>query len=268
MRALERSLEAATKKPKEVPVEPELDNRAKERVQRLRRIDVNDAAKYQQLLKQDGTGIFKIFPDLHCVSKNVIRVAGECERYVPLSSSFTFREGQYINPSYHDIYFENGKIFSKSFFLQGIFGAIGDEPVEGLSLSHPAINFLAVFEPAANPKDAASHAKQFRSGLDDGGYLYADNITPQVNVTYAMRTIAYRLENSLRPMSNETTTDEMMFLSLAFDKRLDMIVVFRILGRDEFDGLTIVWKELKRKDAAKIKFGKREVLKDFRSDLK
>jgi hypothetical protein len=69
-------------------------------------------------------------------------------------------------------------------------------------------------------------------------------------------------------MSNETTTDEMMFLSLAFDKRLDMIVVFRILGRDEFDGLTIVWKELKRKDAAKIKFGKREVLKDFRSDLK
>jgi hypothetical protein len=60
----------------------------------------------------------------------------------------------------------------------------------------------------------------------------------------------------------------MMFLCLSFDKRLEMIVVFRILGRVVFVCLSIVWKELKRKDAAKIKFGKREVLKDFRSDLK
>lgn len=58
--------------------------------------------------------------------------------------------------------------------------------------------------------------------------------------------------------------NEMMFLSLAVDKRLDVILVFRILNRDEYGGLTIVWKELSRSDAAKLRFGKNQSMRDFR----
>lgn len=267
MRSLEQRLRAVNQRPIRMPLEPEFTKHEKERIKRLRQIDPVDLDKYKTFLNQDGTGIFKLFPDLHCWSKNVVRISKDCERFVPITSSFTFRGNEYIDPNYHDIYFEEGKIFSRSFFMQGIFGIIGDEPIESVTLAHAAAKFLGELPAATNPNDALQHAKRFRSGVEVSGHRFVDTITPAENTTYVFRTIAYKLENSLKPLSNETTSEEKMFLSLAFDKRQDMIVVFRILRRDDLDGLTIVWRELDRKDAAKIKFGKNQVLRDFRTKV-
>lgn len=268
MRAQGESLRAATGRRPAVPVEPRLTTEQRDRVLRLRRVSSLEAGRYEALLKGEGTGIFKLFPDLGCISKNVVRVAGDCERFVPMSSSFTFRTNAYSDGIYHDIHFESDRILSKSFFSQGIFGLIGDEPIEGITLAHPGLKFLVDFPSATDPKIAARYAEQLQTGVDSGGYRYADHIFPRENVTYVLRMIAYRLENGLKPLSDETTMNEMMFLSLAFDKRVDITVAFRVLTRDEYGGLTIVWKELDRKDAQKIKFGKNQVLRDFRPDNK
>ncbi len=268
MRSQEEFLRAVTRQPPTVPTEPRITSEERERVLRLRRVSSLDAGSYQGLLKGDGTGIFKLFPDLGCISKEVIRISGECERFVPMSSSFTFRTNAYSDDLYHDIHFESDLILSKSFFSQGIFGLIGDEPIEGITLAHPGLRFLVDFPSATDPKMAARYAAQLQTGVDSGGYKYADHIIPRENTTYALRMIAYRLENGLKPLSDKTTMNEMMFLSLAFDKRVDITVAFRILSRDEYGGLTIVWKELDRKNAEKIKFGKNQVLSDFRPDKK
>jgi hypothetical protein len=268
MRHQEAYLRAITRQRPTASVEPRLTREERDRVVRLRRVSSLDAGRYEGLLKGDRTGIFKLFPDLGCISKTVISVAGECERFVPMSSSFTFRTNAYGDDIYHDIHFENDRISSKSFFSQGIFGVIGEEPIEGITLAHPALGFLGEFPTATDPTMAAQFAEQLQAGVDSGGYKYADHVIPRENVTYALRMIAYRLENVLKPLSDDTTRNELMFHSLAFDKRVDITVVFRVLTRDENGGLTIVWKELDRKSARKIKFGKNQVLRDFRPDNK
>lgn len=268
MRHLEKRLRAATREPRKLPEEPRLSDEQKDRVRKLRLVGVADIEKYNQLLKGEHTGIFKIFPNLGCVSKSVVRISSECERFVPMSSSFTFRTNSYSDDVYHDIFFKDERLSSNSFFSQAIFGAIGDEPIESISLDHNALKFLVSYQGDADPKLAGEHARQFQTGVDSDGFRYADHVTPQVNTTYAVRMIAYRLENVLKPLSDETTMTEMMFLSLAFDKRIDLVVVFRVLARDEYGGLTIVWKELSRQDAPKIKFAKNQALKDFRPTQK
>lgn len=250
------------------PPEPKLSAEDKQRVLKLRKVDPADIEKYKTLLKQEDAGIFKIFPNLGCQSKNVLRIDGECAKFVPLSSSFNFRGNSYGDEVYHDIHFQTERIICNSFFSQGVFVTIGDEPIETLDVSHPALSYLASIQPDTDPKSAKEHARAFRTGVDANGYKFTDSFAPQENATYALRMMAYRLSNSLKPISDETTMTEMMFHSLAFDKRDDVVIVFRILRRDENSGLTIVWRELSRSDAGKIKFGKNEPLKDFRPELK
>jgi hypothetical protein len=266
MRHLEERLRAATEQPRMPAPEPKLSDEEKQRILKLRKVDPADIEKYKALLKQDDAGIFKIFPDLGCVSKTVVRIAPECAGFVPLSSSFTFRTNNYSDDVYHDIHYEKERIVSNSFFSQGVFVTVGDEPIEAIDLSHPAIKYLVSIAPDTDPKSAKEHARVYSTGLESAGYKFADNFVPQANATYAMRMMAYRLSNPLKPMSDETSTSEMMFHSLTFDKRVDIVVLFRVLRRDENSGLTIVWKQLSRADAGKIKFGKNEPLKDFRPD--
>ena len=266
MRHLEERLRAATEQPRMPPPEPKLSDEEKQRILKLRKVDAADIERYKALLKQDDAGIFKIFPDLGCVSKTVVSIAAECAKFVPLSSSFTFRTNNYSDAVYHDIHYENERIVSNSFFSQGVFVTVGDEPIEAIDLSHPALKYLVSIEPDADPKSAKDHARAYMTGLEADGYKFADHFVPLENATYAMRMMAYRLSNPLKPISDETTTAEMMLHSLTFDKRVDIVVLFRVLRRDENSGLTIVWKQLSRADAGKIKFGKNDPLKDFRPD--
>lgn len=264
MRTLEMRSKQASRKAPVVPEEPKLSAEERSRVLKLRHVAPADVAAYSSLLNQDRTGIFKLFPDNGCRSKKVVRLAGECERSVPLSSSFTFRTVTYGDEDYHDIFFKGERISSNAFFSQGIFSIVGDEPLEKVGLSHPALRYLQAFQPDTDPKLAFEHAQKLQAGVEFEGHRYSNGISPNENVTYAVRLIAYRLENAVKPLSTTSTMNEMMFLSLAVDKRVDIIVAFRILGRDEHGGLTIVWKELSRHDAPRIKFGKSQPLRDFK----
>lgn len=268
MHHLEERLRVATKQPRTPAPEPKLSEEQRERILTLRRVDPADVEKYASLLRQKDTGIFKLFPNLGCMSKTVVKVSAECEKFVPLSSSFTFRTNNYSDEVYHDIFYKNERIVSDSFFSQGIFVAVGDEPIEAIDVSHPALKYLTSFQPDAEPGSAKDHAKLFRAGVESDGFRYEDSFEPRENTTYAMRMVAYRLANNLDPMSDETTMTEMMFHSLQFDKRVDLVVLFRILRRDENSGITLVWKQVSRADAGKIKFGKNVALKDFRPDSK
>jgi hypothetical protein len=265
---LKQKLEVITRKPREMPVEPKLTGAERERVLRLRRVAFEDVKRNEKLLARAGTGIFKLFPDIGCISKNVVRVAVECEQFVPISSAFTFRTNGYSDELYHDIFFKKDHITSNAFFSQGIFGIVGDVEIDSIDKDHPSLEYLRKYEPAIDPKTAQDHACEFQKGIEANGYRYSDLVIPRENVTYVMRMIAYRLDNTLKPVDHNTAMNEIMFHSLSFDKRIDMTVVFRLLGRDELGGYTVVWKELDRRDAAKIKFGKGQPLRDFRPQNK
>lgn len=257
-----------TKRPPErnVAASPTIDKETGEKIRLARRVDPADLSKYGDFLRADKTGIFKLFPDYDCVTKDVVRIDGDCRTFIFASSSFSFRTGAYIHPLYHDIGFNQGEVYSNAFFSQGILVSLGDVPIEGVTLSSDGLKFLIEFQPAPDPGSAKKAAVKLKEGLQSGGFVYSSHFTPAENTTYALRSIAYGLANNLPPVTEETSMSELRFHTLALDKRADEIVVFRIVRRGSDGSLTIVWKELDRREAPKIKFAKGDKFVDFKPE--
>lgn len=267
MREFDTTMKPLTKPRPSVPASPTIDKETSERIQLARRVDPADHARYSRFLEADKTGMFKLFPDYDCVTENVVRTDGACANFIMASSSFSFRTGGYIHPLYHDLGFDQGVILNNAFFAQGIFVSLGDVPIEEVTPSHDALKFIYDLDSATAPAAAKKAAARFRSGVEFGGYAYSDHIKPAENTTYALRSVAYDVANSLPMISEKTSASEIRFHTLALDKRADVIVVFRIVRVGADGSLTIVWKELDRKEAPKIKFGKGEKFIDFRSNI-
>ncbi len=243
---------------------PGLDKNARERVRKMRMLDTRDVDRYKAFLTAAKTGIFKIFPNFDCVSKTVVNIGGECAGYVPETSDFSFRSVAYTNRLYHDIGFERTGIISDSFFSQGILISLGDVPIEKVALELAEMKYLLGFKPDALVANAKQTSHSLYTGVDSNGFHYSSSVTPSENTTYVLRNIAYRFSNSLAPLSPDSTLTEIKFKSLELDARDDVIVVFRIIRKDDDGGLTIVWKELGRKEGPKLKFGKGEAITDFK----
>jgi len=261
LRTLDERLRRMPPKPPQVR---ELTEEEKEHIRRARRIEASTLDRYSSFLREPKAGIFKLFPDLDCQTRNVVRVDGECGSVAEHSSAFTFRAKSYGTSDFHDIWFSRDRIVTKNFFSQGIIASIGDVPIEQVDTAHPAFRFISDFQSATDPRIAAEHVRQFQEGVESGGYKYTDGFEPKVGETYVMRHIAYRLGNAFPRFNHNSSKTDMMFYSLTADIRVDSLFVFKIVGRDEAGGLTFVWKELSRRDAPKIKFSKGDRLADFR----
>lgn len=264
MRALEARMRNLSKRDAQSQeAVPGLSKETKERIQRLRGIDVSEVEKYLPLLSQKKAGAFKLFPNWDCLSENLVRLDGECSSFVPQSSDFSFRDVGYVDPHYRDLGFERGEMVGTGFFSQGILVSLGDTPIETLGTAHPAVAFLRGVPVAKTPADARAASLNFEKGVQNGGYVYSSHLPPVPGTTYVLRVIAYKLANSLPPPSVKSSMMELRFLSLNVDERSDVTVAFRVVSRGEADGLTVVWHELSRRNAPKIKFPKGEPLQDF-----
>jgi hypothetical protein len=267
MRDFDTTMKALNRPRVSVPAPPTIDKETSERIRIARRVDAADHARYSEFLKSDKTGMFKLFPDYDCVTKNVIRTDGNCKDFIMASSSFSFRTRAYSHLYYHDLGYNHGEIFSNAFFSQGILVSLGDVPIEAVTPSHAGLKFIFDLQTASEPAEARSTAARLKAGIDLGGLTYSSRVTPAENTTYALRSVAYNIANSLPPVTDTTSANELRFHTLSLDKRADVIIVFRIVRKAEDGTLTIVWKELDRKDAPKIKFPKNEKFADFKPDI-
>ncbi|MBS1794854.1 MAG: hypothetical protein JSS81_13425 [Acidobacteria bacterium] len=223
-----------------------------------------DLETYKAFLDRPKTGIFRLFSFYDCYSKNLIRTDGPCADFIEDSWSFSFRWKTYNNLS--DVALVDGQIQTGSFFTQGLIVALGDVPLDNLSLASDGIKDLVEFKPAATFDEARRHSKKIKEGFDFAGFRFADRLTPEVGRTYALRSIAYRPHKwppiFLRPGDKLVRADA-RFFGIRYDVRDDLIVVFRVIRKDADGNLTILWKELQRRDAPKIKFSDKEIMRDF-----
>jgi hypothetical protein len=83
-------------------------------------------------------------------------------------------------------------------------------------------------------------------GIRRDGFLYRRGLFIVENTTFALRSIAY--EGKHYRAINGLTYNE-----FDYDKRNDVIVVFRIVEKDEAGNVTILWKELSEKNSPKLK---------------
>lgn len=264
MRLLDQKLRTLSQAESRSMDQPKLDKKERERVKQMRMINGEHVRAFDTLLQDPRNGVVKIFPNFDCVTSKTIRVDGQCADFVPESSDFSFRHKAYTTFLYHDIGYEKDLLISRGFFSQGMIVSLGDVDIAGVGLESAGVKYLASIVPATSPNEAKAAIAKFAVGFEADGKTFRDGVEAAENTVYAVRVIAYKLGNTLSPPTQSTSMEEMKLLSLNYDKRDDIIVVFRVVRKEKNGGLTVVWRELQRKEAPKLKFGKGETIGDLR----
>jgi len=253
---------------KPAPQVPSLSKEERTRIKAMLAPNAEDAAKYKDFLRQKNTGLFRLFPDFDChQEKNVIRVDGNCANLVPGSWNYSFRQKNYSDIDFWDVRFKDENLISKGFLSQGMLVRLGNVPLENVSTASGGIKFLLEFKPGTLLEEAKKQFAQIEKGIEADGYKYTNSIKADENTTYAMRVVAYRDKINNRGLSDKITSGDFKYFYLnSNDKRIDLTVAFRVVRRDADGSITILWKELNRREAPKIVFAKNEKLSDIKPE--
>ncbi|MCW5960934.1 MAG: hypothetical protein KIS76_12290 [Pyrinomonadaceae bacterium] len=277
-RELERNIERGDAAIPSTPIDLRSGREARRRQniadEERKRIDAlvepnpEDSSRFSEFLKQKKTGITRLFPELNCQNRVIIYAEGECAGAVPNGSQYSFRLEDYtIAPEWSDLRLDGKSIFADGFLTQAILVSLGDAPIETISEMAEGFAFLNNFAPAQTLSGARAQSAELAREIESSGYKYANFAAVKLNETYALRAIAYKSDakvESKHVNGKLSWNGDPRFINLKLDTRRDITVAFRVIRIEENGGITIVWKELSRRDAPKLQIAKRERPTDIR----
>ena len=234
-----------------------LKNEKEETAERKRQIDeINETldapaeyrARYAAFLKQDKTGIARMFPEKDC-GKGLVVDVKELERcketpqikgagsfysvkldalpnYLPLAMIL-----DYVGMS--DIHFVGDKFVVGNYLTEDIISDIGDVNLDEVNLKSEAFKFLKDYKPAEKMSELAARTAALEKGISSSGFFYSNSALVKLNSVYVLRSIAYR--GQYRSFWN---TDD--------------FIVFKVVGREPDGSVVFVWKRLRSKDAPEL----------------
>lgn len=210
-----------------------------------------DLTKYSRFLTQPNTGIFRLLPDPGCEENiNVIRADQKCLEAIPQSSFYSFREREHTEQHLSDIRLTSDYLISDGMLSQSFLVRLGDVKLEDVSLETDGLDFMQNFSAIAESVKAREQFLQFARGVKSEDFLYRKIVFANENTTYALRAVAFR--GNLYQMFRGFRYD-----LLDGDNRIDITVAFRIIRKNDDGSLTLLWKELNRRDSPKFKFEKK-----------
>lgn len=223
----------------------------KEQKQRLQP-NAQDLAKYAQFLSQPKSGIFRLMPDLGCTENaNVVRADAVCLQEIPESSFYSFREKEHTIEMLADIRLRNGYLISDAILSQSVLVNLGEIELEKVAPTSRGLEFLTGYTPNPLAPEAQKQFIEMMRGVKAGDYEYKKALPVIENTTYVLRAIAYKgsIVRSFRGWRYDV---------LEGDKRIDLTVAFRVIRKETDGGVTLLWKEIGRKDSPRIEFPKRK----------
>ena len=170
-----------------------------------------DKAAFANFLSQPDTGLIRLTPRGKYQDKLLINGGGAYY-------SFSRLVHEYGHGS--DISLEQGKLmvgFAGADF--GFITLIGDVPLDEVTLTHPAVEFLANFKTPTKEPQVRELQRVSGTGLASQGFTYCRYADARVNRTYALRSISYQGS--------------------------DVLIAFRVVRQDVDGSLIIAWKMLK-----------------------
>ena len=219
--------------------------------------DAEFVQRYSGFLQNEGTGIVRLAPDSGCVySERVVNVREECLKYSfpGAGNSFSFRTDGYRLRHLADITYTADKLRITGVFMHGIVADIGDVPIETATLATAGMKFLVDFQPSTSAEDVAQVDSLLILGVKVGNFVYSKEVDPRADRTYALRAVAYR-GKVVRAAGG------VRYNELDYDKRRDVIVVFRVVQMNN-DGITLVWRKLADAEPPRIRMPKENSEKD------
>jgi hypothetical protein len=161
-------------------------------------------------------------------------------------SSFSFRTESYRIARLSDVTFTDKSFQAGGVVLHGIFVKLGDVPIEEVDLQTRGLKYLVDFQPEPDYEKGKALDAELTKGVASDGFLYRRGLFITENTTFALRSIAY---DGKYYRAVETVT----YNEFDYDKRRDVIVVFRIVEKDEAGNVTILWKKLQEKSSPEVK---------------
>lgn len=97
---------------------------------------------------------------------------------------------------------------------------LGDVPLESVTKDYAGLKFMFDFTAPKKDQDVRDLSLQLNAGMSADGFVYKREVAAELNKTYVLRSASYRAAN--------------------------VIVAFRVVGKDANGSLMILWKQLKR----------------------
>jgi hypothetical protein len=236
-----------------------------------------DRRLYKDFLRQPKTGITRLVMPVLCsvplaeVLRDREKYAKQCPSINLFTGGFSFRKNEYAIPNLADVVINKNVIYSAGLLAQAIMTNLGDTPLDGLSLQSPGVKFLVDFVPEITATAIDQQSVKFNKGYTEDKFTYARGFKIAENTSFALRVIAYRanpnrpmpstaalsnkdfykMDSAIRPSGGATV--ETRVDPLFGDERKDVIVAFRIIRVGADGSVTLIWRELQRKDAPKAK---------------
>lgn len=180
-----------------------------------------DRAAFASFLRQPDTGIVRLLPREKYDHTTAMPLRGGGAYY-----SFT-RLSHEAGP-WSDIRFQNGELHvGFNDLTLGLIATLGDVPLEDLTASHPAVEFLSSLPVPVRYADVGPQADKNAAGFEAGAQLYKSSVTAQLNTTYLLRSTLY----------NEA----------------DTVVALRTVRADADGSIVLLWKSLSRLKVKKLK---------------
>jgi hypothetical protein len=190
-----------------------------------------ERASFAALLREKGTGLLRLLPYTGCVvDARILNVAGSCLDQVPPvrggGSFYSFRDEKHHHPVYADIALRDN-LFNVGFMKHtlGMLTALGDVPLDTVTLQSRAVRPFLKLAPAATLSETEQAFKRSRAWLEAPDYIYGPTVPVRANTTYVLRSVAFE------PQRNKPS---------------DVLVAFRVTRRDADGAVTIVWKQLQK----------------------
>lgn len=214
----------------------------------------NDFDRYRDLLKKSGTGLTRLMNDAGCDGgTNVVVVTDECLKYsMPGGgTSYSFRTDGYRIRRLADLTFSEGLLGGKGVLNHSILVSLGNIELENVTLNTSGMKYLISFVPETDFEKARKVDLDLITGITSDGFLYRRSVSAVEGVTFALRSIAYKGKFY-------RAVDGFAYNELDFDKRQDIIVVFRIVRKDPDGSVTILWRVLDRNDSPTVRQTKKD----------
>jgi hypothetical protein len=198
-----------------------------------------DKSRFAAFLKQPRTGIFRLHDIGNCEeSEKIYNIEDPCPGHlVDKGSAYSFHEQEYDYRLLSDIFLEKSTLRIRKIGTLSFLTNLGDVPIENLTLAATGIREMAEFVPSADKKEVIAQYRVASRGFQIGTHIYKTSRPLKENSTYALRAITYRFKSP--NLSIKT-------------RRLDIIVVFRVVRAHGDGSISILWKELQRQDAPKL----------------
>lgn len=209
-------------------------------------------SKYSEILKGTGARVVKLFPDMGCVEQLVVKTDKACLDSIPYSSFYSFRKANYSDRPLSDIGFKSDLFFTDGLLANGVIVSLGDVPFESLTTSSAGMRFLMDFEPASQLTEIVAKGRQMAGKVRNKGHDYGWTAPVRENTTYAIRMIAYRGQII------RSAGKGYFYNALDGDKRVDVVVAFRVVSKGSDGSITMLWRELQQKRSPKIQVAKRK----------